>query len=282
MQAPVTGVVLWAPTEVQKLEDLEWEEGWWISSTLKWTRPGERLVIYRTGADQGIAAIFDVATEPIRAGGLGYAAYGRPYELSKPILLEDLQQARGLNGIFGHRQGRFYLRAEQAERVEALLPTIPWQTSEDPVPKPGDPDWEWRPMDRWWGIETHASDAIARHEPAWSTLGFVTPPERERKPHSSLLRTDLKGTGRERNGINAEVKHFVAKSTLEQLERYLREARGGGGVWAGHLVALTAYTQPVARQIDDRSDVALWLCERDDDGNPEPVCVAGRRHPRPR
>jgi hypothetical protein len=45
MTPPLTGVVLWAPTEVQKLEELEWDEGWWISAALKETQPGDRLVI---------------------------------------------------------------------------------------------------------------------------------------------------------------------------------------------------------------------------------------------
>jgi hypothetical protein len=90
-------------------------------------------------------------------------------------------------------------------------------------------------MDRWWGIEPDASNAIAQREPAWRTLGFATPPQRERSPHSSLYRTDLKGTDQQGNGIIAEVKHFVAMRTLEQVDRYLKEARDGGA--AGQVIS---------------------------------------------
>ena len=274
--------MLWAPEEVQKLADLEWDKGWWISAALKGTKPGDRLAIYRTAEDRGIAAVFDVATHAFRAGALGYAAYGRPTELSEPIRLEELQRDTLLELIFGHRQGRFYLNAEQADRLDALLPPIPWARSDDPVPAPGDSDWEWRPMDRWWGVELEASDAIAGHRASWRAVGFAAPPLRERSPHRSLDRTDLKGKDGRGDGVIAEVKHFVAMRTLEQLDRYLAEARAGGGLWAGHLIALTAYTRNVARAVETRADVGLWLCEVDDDDDPELIHIAGPRSPRAR
>jgi hypothetical protein len=227
----LTAVVLWALEEVQKLEDLDFDHGWWISAALKETKPGDRLVIYQTKEDQGVVALFDVATKAFLAGELGYAAYGRPTRLDKPIPIRKLQRDVVLGQVFGKRQGRFYLDSDQRGRLEALLPSVPWARSKDAVPEPGDPDWEWQPMDRWWGSELDASSAIAEHPSAWRRLGFGQAPERERSPHSSLDRTDLKGRDRHGNGIIAEVKHFVAMRTLEQqLDRYLREARAGGGL----------------------------------------------------
>jgi hypothetical protein len=282
MSSRLIGVVLWAPEEVQKLDDLEWDHGWRISAALKETRVGDRLAIYRTDEDRGVVAVFDLATTPFRAGALGYAAYGRPTELGEPILIEELSRDPLLGRVFGHRQGRFYLDRAPAAALSALLPETPWQESKDPVPGARDPDWEWRPMDRWWGIETDASDLIAAYEPAWRTLGFATPPLRERSPSTSLDRTDLKGEDRNGNGMIVEVKHFVAVRTLEQLDRYLTEARDGGGLWSGHLLALTAYTRTVVRAMEAGPDSALWICDRDRDGNPEPVHVAGRRPPEAR
>jgi hypothetical protein len=66
------------------------------------------------------------------------------------------------------------------------------------------------------------------------------------------------------HGLIGEVKHLVAMSTLEQLDRYVAEARAGGGLCAGQLIALVAYTLDVAAAVERRSDIGLWRCDRSD------------------
>lgn len=270
MPPALSAVVLYAPTEVQKWEQLEDDPGWWISAALASTKPGDRLAIYRTRADQGVVGVFDSATHAFRGGELGWAAYGRHTPLQTPVPRDTLLHDAALAPVFGNLAGRRNLPKAAADRLLQLLPSIPIARSEDGLPQPGDPDWEWTPVERPWGAEVAASDAIALHEPAWSALAFAAPPQRERSPLRSRSRTDLKGTHREGHGVIVEVKHFVAMSTLQQLDRYLSEARHDGGCWAGHLVALTAYTEDVAQEVArHRDDVGLWVCERDEDDHPD-------------
>jgi hypothetical protein len=270
---PLTGVVLYAPEEVQKHEELIADEGWWISAALKESKPGDRIVVYQTQADQGITGVFDVATDAFWGGELRWAAYGRPTDFDEPIMRTDLRKDPVLSSLT-NMQGRRRLRAEEAERLAEILPSVPQARSSDPLPEAGDPDWHWEPMDRWWGSEIVASDALASHEDAWSFLGFAAAPHRERSPRKSRHRTDLKGVDLDGFGRIAEVKHFVALSTLDQLDRYLVEAREDGQLWYGDLIALTAYTTSVANAVRARADVRLWLCERDEDGLPDPAEIA--------
>lgn len=83
--APIAGVLLYKPDQVLKWHELEWDPGWWISAALKDTKPDDRLVVYQTEEDQGIAGVFDVASQSFWGDELGYAAYGRPTPMASPI-----------------------------------------------------------------------------------------------------------------------------------------------------------------------------------------------------
>ena len=109
MAPPLTGVVLYAPPEVEKFEDLAWDDGWWISAALSKSKPGDRLVVYRTRADEGLVAVFDVGTEAFKAGDLKWPAYGRPTELRTPIPRNTLTGDPLLAPVFVNLPGRRYL-----------------------------------------------------------------------------------------------------------------------------------------------------------------------------
>jgi hypothetical protein len=222
MQPPLNGVILWAQNEIDKLEPaLPFDDGWWICSALKENQPGDRLLIYATRADQGIVAIFDVATSAFEHRALGkYAVYGRPKVLPEPI------PASVLPPTMVGKQGRYQLSNDERKVLPAVVPVIPWQDCEDELPEPGDPNWDVRLQERVWGSEVGLSDVIADELNAYSQVGYIDPPRREERPAKhSKRRMDLFGKDRHGRELVTEIKHFCGTQALAQLDDYLNTRR---------------------------------------------------------
>lgn len=104
---------------------------------LRSTTHGDRAVVYRSVAERGIAAVFDVLSVAASGDGRGSTAHGvlhplDPY-LERAALLDDPE----LRPVFAHLQGRRRLPGPVSRRLHALLPKIPF----------GDRPWPDRALD---------------------------------------------------------------------------------------------------------------------------------------
>jgi hypothetical protein len=276
---PLKGVVLWAPTEVQKLDDdLPTDNGWWVCSALATNIPGDRLLIYATRTDQGIVAVCDVASSSFKHPALSHAVYGRPKAIPRIAAAQLPASMRG-------HQRHYQLTDSQRKAIADLLPVIPWQDCDDELPAPDDPRWDVRLQERYWGSENGLSDVIAANPDSYAQLGYShrNPPRREEHPAvGSKRRMDLFGTDQYGWDLVTELKHFCGVDALAQLDGYMEARRALGRRCAGNLVALTGYSRDAALRINNRKDVALWRCWPNDADHPVFEHIAGPRMPEPR
>jgi len=272
-----TSVLVWDPAEVHRWAALNDLGGWWIAGCLSATEAGSRAAVYQTREDQGIAGFFDFSSGAFKHEDFGYAAYGRPVPLSRPVPRQALLADPALNEVFQRIQGKRWLPAAAQRSLANLVSLPPFEALDDPLPDEGE-DWVWVPgrPGRDWGPEAAMQRAIADHRPSWQgCLGFSARPEMEVHPPGSDDLMDLWAPG-----SIGECKLAAGLRALEQLDRYLRLCRSDGKRWRGHLIVADVYTAQLAEAVFERRDVQLWVCGRTKAGYPQLVEVT-RANPRP-
>jgi len=272
-----TSVLVWDPAEVHRWAELTDMRGWWIAGCLSATEAGSRAAVYQTREDQGIVGFFDFGCGAFEHEDLGYAAYGRPVPLPRPVPRQGLLADPALHEVFQQIQGRRRLPAAAQGSLASLVSLPPFEALDDPLPDEGE-DWVWVPARHGvgWGLEAAMQRAIADHRPSWhGRLGFSARPRMEEHPPGSNDRMDLWAPG-----SIGECKLAAGLRALDQLDRYLRLCHRGGKRWRGHLIVADVYTAQLAEAVFERSDVQLWVCSRTKAGYPQLVEVT-RANPRP-
>lgn len=275
--APHPSILLvWDPMEVARWQQLDRLDGWWMAGSVSTTRARERAVVYRTQSDQGLAGVFDFASDAFKHPDLGWAAFGRPLPLKREVPRSALLSDDVLAPIFLRPQGRRRLAPEAAAAVASLMASAPrWQSVDDVLPDLRAEDWTWLParQDGGWGVEGAMRDAICGHPASWEKLGYKRSPQREVSPPGSRLRMDLF-----ERGVVGECKLVAGLSTLRQLDGYLELQRKSDGrkKWVGHVIVAFGYSDRLATEVFDRPDVRLWVCRRES-GRPKLTEITRRR-----
>jgi hypothetical protein len=270
-----SAVLVWDPSEVAQWELLDSEDGWWMAGCLSTTRAGDRAAVYQTRQDQGVVGFFDFSTPAFAHPDFGYAAFGRPAPLRRPMARGALLGGE-LAPVFRRIQRRRRLPVPAATELTTTLGRrVPaWQQINEPLPDDAE-DWVWIPSrdDASWGIEAAMRDAIRDTPAAYKRLGFAAAPSIEVRPPGSLTRMDLHGPG-----VVVECKLVAGLATLDQLDGYLNILRAEEpGGWKGHIVADQVVTSELRRAIFARPDVRLWVCRRDDQDTPLLIELTRRR-----
>ena len=91
---------------------------------LRSTTAGSRAVVYRTTADQGVAAVFDFLSDAAPGEGRGSTAHGVVHLLDPHLERAALLHDPELRPVFAHLQGRRRLPDAAGRRLHVLLPTI--------------------------------------------------------------------------------------------------------------------------------------------------------------
>lgn len=89
---------------------------------LRSTLAGSRAVVYRAGADQGIAGVYDFLTDARPRTGGGWVASGVLHLLEPHLPRAALLSDADLAPVFTHIQARRRLPDAAARRLTALLP----------------------------------------------------------------------------------------------------------------------------------------------------------------
>ncbi|MBW0089477.1 hypothetical protein I4I73_10870 [Pseudonocardia sp. KRD-184] len=100
---------------------------------LRSTAAGTRAVVYRAGADRGVAGVLDFLTDAGPVGGRGWTGQGVLHLLDPFLPRADLLADPHLRPVFLHIQGRRTLPAAAARRLRELLPALPLTTLPPPV-----------------------------------------------------------------------------------------------------------------------------------------------------
>lgn len=116
--AAPTAVVLWTPDEFPPPGTSTAASACCLRSTVA----GTRLVVYRTGADRGVAAVLDVTSvtaDPVPT------AHGTLHALESYLPREHLLADRDLAPVFGPLRSKRRLPDAAADRLRELLDGIP-------------------------------------------------------------------------------------------------------------------------------------------------------------
>lgn len=92
---------------------------------LRSTTAGTRAVVYRAGADRGIAGVLDFLTDAEPGDGRAWTGRGVLHLLDPFVPRADLLADEHLWPVFVHIQGRRTLPAPAARRLRELLPPLP-------------------------------------------------------------------------------------------------------------------------------------------------------------
>lgn len=92
---------------------------------LRSTTAGTRAVVYRAGADRGVAGVLDFLTDAGPGEGRSWTGQGVLHLLDPFLPRADLLADPHLRPVFVHIQGRRTLPAAAARRLRELLPPLP-------------------------------------------------------------------------------------------------------------------------------------------------------------
>ena len=124
--AELRSVLVWRPGE---LDSPQKAPGVLTSACcLRSTVAGDRAVVYRTMADQGIVGIYDFLSDAERHPDRGWAAVGVLHQVDPYLPRADLLADENLARVFAHIQGRRTIPVPAARRLMGLLPNPPFAT----------------------------------------------------------------------------------------------------------------------------------------------------------
>lgn len=235
-----------------------------------YTRPGDRAVLYERHGGRGIVGVFDFASESFPYKDK-VAAWGVARELDANLSRDRLLEGGDTAKFFRQLSGPAWLPEGVQERLAELLPLPPAGRSDYPLPPPGGSGLELLAEDaesveaNLWRSERHMQEAIAADREACHPLGLSPPARQEVRWAGGRFRFDLFG-----EQSIAECKLFATLESLAQLDGYLEQLRTADPdkQWRGHLVSAFGYSRDLAKQLEARDDVELWLCFRTTDDRP--------------